>query len=51
MAFAAGTFVYIAMADLVPQFTARERLRMKMTHTVSFAVGLGGLFLVALVAA
>ena len=51
VAFAAGTFIYIAMADLVPQFTTQESLRMKMTHTVSFAVGLGGLFLVALVAA
>lgn len=41
VAFAAGTFVYIAMADLVPQFTTEESLRMKMTHTVTFAVGLG----------
>ena len=38
------------MADLVPQFTTQESLRMKVTHTVSFAVGLGGLFLEALVA-
>ena len=50
VAFAAGTFVYIAMADLVPQFTAEESLRMKLTHTISFAAGLGGLFHVALVA-
>lgn len=31
VAFAAGTFIYIAMADLVPQFTSQESLRMKMT--------------------
>lgn len=51
VAFAAGTFVYIAMADLVPQFTSQESLQMKLTHTVSFAVGLGGLYAVAVIVA
>lgn len=51
VAFAAGTFIYIAMADLVPQFTKQESVGMKVAHTASFAVGLGSLYLVALAAA
>ena len=51
VAFAAGTFIYIAMADLVPQFTTQEHLGSKVAHTTAFAVGLGGLYAVALLVA
>ena len=45
--FAAGNFIYIAAADLIPQFTADEGATAKLAHTVSFVLGLGGLFLLA----
>lgn len=49
--FAAGNFIYIAAADLIPQFTSQESLTAKAVHTASFAIGLGGLYLLALVLA
>jgi zinc and cadmium transporter len=45
--FAAGNFVYIAAADLIPQFTSQESTRAKVVLTVSFSAGLGGLYLLA----
>jgi zinc and cadmium transporter len=45
--FAAGNFIYIAAADLIPQLTAQESSRAKIAHTASFTVGLGGLYLLA----
>lgn len=49
--FAAGNFIYIAAADLLPQFTVRESMKEKVTHTASFVVGLGLLYVVALAVA
>jgi zinc and cadmium transporter len=46
--FAAGNFIYVAAADLLPQLTTQEDPRDKAVHTASFAVGLGALYLVAL---
>ena len=46
--FAAGNFLYIAAADLIPQFTSQESMQDKLTHTASFVVGLGGLYVLAL---
>jgi zinc and cadmium transporter len=48
--FAAGNFIYIAAADLLPQLTAREPLVEKVTQTATFLGGLGVLYLVALLA-
>jgi zinc and cadmium transporter len=48
--FAAGNFIYIALADLLPQMTAQERARDKAVHTISFAVGLAILWVLALTA-
>jgi zinc and cadmium transporter len=57
--FAAGNFVYIAAADLVPQIAGPPAcgpegnvsfpLRERIIETLSFAVGLGGLLALALV--
>jgi zinc and cadmium transporter len=49
--FAAGNFIYIAAADLLPQLTTQENPGEKVVHSASFAVGLGVLYLVALAAA
>jgi zinc and cadmium transporter len=49
--FAAGNFIYIATADLIPEFTTEESAEGKITHTLSFALGLGLLYALALVAA
>lgn len=49
--FAAGNFIYIAAADLLPQFTVRESMTEKVTHTASFVVGLGLLYVLALAVA
>ncbi len=39
--FAAGTFIYIALADLLPETTAATTgLRAKLVHTLSFTAGL-----------
>lgn len=45
--FAAGNFIYIALADLLPELTTTRELRDKLVHTAGFAVGLGVLFVVA----
>ena len=45
--FAAGNFIYIAAADLIPQFTSQESLSAKLMHTASFVAGLGALYLLA----
>lgn len=49
--FAAGNFIYIAAADLIPQFTTQESTLAKLLHTLSFGVGLGLLFVLALILA
>lgn len=38
--FAAGSFVYISAADLIPQLTIREGWTEKLTHTVALLLGL-----------
>lgn len=48
--FAAGNFLYIAAADLIPQFTGQESVRDKLVHTASFVAGFAALYLVALAA-
>lgn len=45
--FAAGNFIYIALADLLPELATARELRAKLTLTAAFAVGLSALFLVA----
>jgi zinc and cadmium transporter len=45
--FAAGNFVYIATADLLPELTASRVLRDKLVHTLGFVIGLGLLLGVA----
>jgi zinc and cadmium transporter len=49
--FAAGNFIYIAAADLIPQFTTQESTPAKLVHTLSFGIGLGLLYVLALVLA
>lgn len=46
--FAAGNFLYIAAADLLPEITTTIDPRDKLLHTLSFAVGLLLLFAIAL---
>lgn len=45
--FAAGNFIYIALADLVPEITAPAASRDKIVHTGAFVGGLGLLYVVA----
>lgn len=45
--FAAGNFLYIAAADLIPQFAEETTLGRKLVVLASFMVGLGGLYLIA----
>lgn len=45
--FAAGNFLYIAMADLIPQFTAHEEWGVKVRHTGAFVVGLAAMYAAA----
>ena len=45
--FAAGNFIYIALADLVPELTTPPAAHQKLIGTVGFAIGLGLLFAVA----
>jgi zinc and cadmium transporter len=45
--FAAGNFIYIAAADLLPRVTAQESPGDKVVHTASFVTGLGVLYLLA----
>lgn len=47
--FAAGTFIYIALADLLPETTSTTDTRRKVIHTLSFTAGLGFLGLLAAV--
>lgn len=46
--FAAGNFLYIAAADLIPQFSSVTTFRGKVTVLTSFLVGTFGLYLLAL---
>ncbi len=48
--FAAGNFIYIAVADLLPEITSTPNWKEKMLHTASFGLGLVALLVVALVA-
>ncbi|HSK33362.1 MAG TPA: ZIP family metal transporter [Propionicimonas sp.] len=48
--FAAGNFIYIAVADLLPEITSTPNPRDKMLHTASFGLGLAALLVVALIA-
>jgi zinc and cadmium transporter len=45
--FAAGNFIYIALADLVPEITAPAASREKVVHTGALVLGLGSLLAVA----
>jgi zinc and cadmium transporter len=45
--FAAGNFIYIAAADLLPEITSEPRSRDKLETTAAFLAGLGILFTVA----
>lgn len=45
--FAAGNFLYIAVADLLPELRGSPSLREKLVHTLTFALGLAMLFAVA----
>lgn len=45
--FAAGNFLYIAVADLIPEITMSPDPRDKLFHSSSFAFGLGILLLIA----
>jgi len=47
--FAAGNFIYIAAADLIPEIKQEEDARLNVVHFVSFLAGLGLLWLVRLV--
>lgn len=46
--FAAGNFIYIAAADLIPEFSREETARGKVVVTFSFLIGLGALYLLAI---
>jgi zinc and cadmium transporter len=48
--FAAGNFIYIALADLLPEITTSPAPQQKVIHTVSFAAGLTLLGVIALLA-
>ncbi|MCV7151479.1 ZIP family metal transporter [Mycolicibacterium pyrenivorans] len=48
--FAAGNFIYIALADLLPEITTSPGRQQKIVHTASFAGGLALLWTIALVA-
>lgn len=45
--FAAGNFIYIATADLLPELATSRSWRDKLIHTVGFGAGLGLLLVVA----
>ena len=47
MPFAAGNFIYIALADLLPELSRSVEGPAKLIHTAGFAAGLGLLYLVA----
>lgn len=46
--FAAGNFIYIAVADLLPEITTTPRPLEKVLHTATFALGLAALLAVAM---
>ncbi len=48
--FAAGNFIYIAVADLLPEITTSPVPKDKVLHTAMFGVGLALLLVVALIA-
>jgi len=48
--FAAGNFIYIALADLLPEITTSPIPQQKIVHTLSFAAGLSLLCAMALLA-
>lgn len=48
--FAAGNFIYIAVADLLPEITTSTVSREKVVHTVTFGAGLAILLAVTLIA-
>ncbi|SDK65920.1 zinc and cadmium transporter [Billgrantia gudaonensis] len=45
--FGAGTFIYIAASDLVPEIKTAKRLSSAAVHFGFFVIGLGGMFLLA----
>jgi zinc and cadmium transporter len=45
--FAAGNFIYIALADLVPELTTTPAAHEKVIHTLGVAAGLALLFGIA----
>lgn len=47
---ATGNFIYIALADLLPEITTSPSPQRKIVHTASFAGGLALLWAIALVA-
>ncbi|MCZ4581998.1 ZIP family metal transporter [Gordonia amicalis] len=47
--FAAGNFLYIAMADLLPEITTSPLPREKIVHSTSFGLGLVALWAITLV--
>ena len=47
--FAAGNFIYIAVADLLPEITTSPVPREKILHTVTFGAGLVILLAVTLI--
>jgi zinc and cadmium transporter len=47
--FAAGNFIYIAAADLIPEIKQQEDARANVVHFLSFLAGLGLLWVVGLV--
>ena len=47
--FAAGNFIYIAAADLIPEIKHEESARLNLIHFLSFLAGLGLLLVVRLV--
>jgi zinc and cadmium transporter len=48
--FAAGNFLYIAAADLIPQFSGEPSAAGKVRYSLSFVAGLAGLYLLAALA-
>ncbi|MFJ2667710.1 ZIP family metal transporter [Nocardia fluminea] len=50
VAFAAGNFIYIALADLIPEITTAPAPRAKLLHTTCFTAGLAALWAIAVIA-
>jgi zinc and cadmium transporter len=47
--FAAGNFIYIAAADLIPEIKHEENATLNVIHLLSFLLGIGILLAVRLV--